>query len=327
MSTFRTTFQIPSFSVSIDHQDQILSLGSCFAEHMAQRLLDVKFPVVQNPFGILYNPLSIDTALRILLEQQVISEDILFNDKGVWHSPFHHSRFSGLDKTAVWNHIKSTLEAAKTHLNTSNRLIITLGTAFVYENIKSQQVVANCHKLPAREFRKRRLSVAEIGAVFIPVFKTLIEKNPDLDIILTVSPVRHIRDGVIENQRSKATLLLAVDEICKQIEAVHYFPAYELVLDDLRDYRFFAADMVHPSLVAIDYVWGKFGEAFFQKHTEELIGRIEKITTASQHRPFYPASDAHQLFIKKQLEKIRQLKQQYPFLDFSKEEEIFCSCG
>lgn len=323
MSTFRTILNISPFPMAISHQTSILCIGSCFAEHIGQQLLDTKFPVLQNPFGILYNPMSIYNALQILLEQQTISSDILFEHQGLWHSPFHHSRFSGLNKEEVWKNIEASLQQAKAHLKKTNRLIITLGTAFVYEDKHRQKIVANCHKLPAQQFQKRRLSVSEIVATFIPLFQTLIEKKSDLEIILTVSPVRHIRDGIVENQRSKAALVLAIDEICKAMKQVHYFPSYELVLDDLRDYRFFARDMVHPNSMAIDYVWTKFGEAFFKPNTQQLIGQIEKIIKASQHRPFQPQSEAHQTFIKKQLEKIALLKQQYPFLDFSKEKKAY----
>lgn len=323
MSTFRTVLNIPSFPLSIQHQDKLFCMGSCFAEHIGQRLSTLKFPIVLNPFGILYNPLSIARALQILLEKEEMTADILFEYQGLWHSPIHHSRFSGLSKKEVWDNILAVFNAAKEHFQTSKTIILTFGTAFVYEDKKTKEVFANCHKLPAHQFRKRRLSVAEIVNHFKPLLKQVIEQQSNLNIILTLSPVRHIRDGIIENQRSKATLSLAIEEICQQVEPVHYFPAYELVLDDLRDYRFFAADMVHPNATAIDYVWAKFGTAFFKSKTPQLIRQIEKIIKASQHRPFQPKSAAHQLFVKKQLEKIAQLEQQYPFLNFSKEKKLF----
>ncbi len=323
MNQFRTTLSASDFPFKISHQNQLLGLGSCFAEHIGARLERLKFPIVRNPFGILYNPMSMLKGLQLLQKQYQFSENDLFQHNGLWHSFQHHSQFSALDKAAVLAKIKKETQQASTALKQCDCLILTFGTAYVYKHLESQQIVANCHKLPARQFQKRRLGVAEIVEAYAPFLQEIQTANPALQVVLTLSPVRHIRDGIIENQRSKATLLLAVDALCEAFDFVHYFPAYELLMDDLRDYRFYATDMVHPSEVAIDYVWEHFQASLFSGETQQLNRQIQQVQQAAAHRPFQPKSVAHQTFLKKQLEKIRQLSEQYPILDFGEERSIF----
>lgn len=319
MPEFRTSLPTPTSPVRIHHEKQLFCMGSCFAEHIGQRLRQYKFSTVLNPFGIIYNPISIQIGLAMLQNDFHFTEKNIFHHQGLWHSYYHHGSFSSLSSSELMEHVEYSLQNARKALQNTDCLLLTLGTAFVFIHRKLGEVVANCHKLPAQEFNRRRLSVKEIVNALAPIFQQLKAQRPELDIILTVSPVRHLRDGFVENQRSKATLILALDELCQQLDFVHYFPAYELLLDDLRDYRFYAADMLHPAPLAIDYIWNYFGETFFDKTTQSINKQIEKIQKATQHRPFHPQSAEHQQFISNQLEKIQTLQQQYPFLNFKEE--------
>ena len=323
MSNFRTIFPLPEYPFQLHHQMMTISIGSCFAEHIGARLAALKFPICRNPFGILYNPMSIGNGLEFLLEDYLFKEEDLIQHHGIWHSFQHHSQFSGLDKAVVLGTIQKESEQAKAALKKVDCLILTFGTAYVYEHLEREQVVANCHKLAANNFRKHRLGVTEIVTAYRPLLQQLKNQNPAIKILFTVSPVRHIRDGIIENQRSKATLLLAIDALCEAFDFVHYFPAYEIVMDDLRDYRFYKADMVHPSEVAIDYVWDAFANSLFSEQSKQINRQIAKLQQAAAHRPFHVESEGHQSFLKKQLKKIELLSRQYAFLDFQEEQLVF----
>lgn len=319
MQSFRTVFPPFRSGVSIAHTDRVLCIGSCFAEQMGGRLERLKFPTLVNPFGIVFNPISIAKSLERLLSGEQFTEADLLENQGLWHSFEHHGRYSHPDKPVALDGINQSFSTAKFFLKKTNRLVVTLGTAHVFILKKTGEVVANCHKFPTGGFERRRLSVGEVTAALLPVFKKLKAELPDLEIIATVSPVRHLRDGLVENQRSKATLILALDEICGRLPHVHYFPAYELLLDDLRDYRFYAEDMAHPNQLGTDYIWQYFEDAFFEEKTRTLCGRIERVLTALAHRPFHAQSAEHQNFMKKQAAVLEQLKAEFPGLDFENE--------
>lgn len=321
--TFRTLVPPGNYPFSIDHTTKIMSIGSCFASHIAKRLDQAKFPTYLNPFGITYHPLAIAKGLTDLLEERPIAAEALFLHQDLWHSFDFHSDFSHPDQTIALSQMNQSLETARTFLSKAKVLIVTLGTAGAFIHQKSEHLVANCHKLPSTDFKRKRLSVAEITNSLSAVFSRIKQRQPDLKIILTLSPVRHVKDGLVENQRSKATLLLAIDQLCLDHAYIHYFPAYEMAIDDLRDYRFFEPDLIHPSKLAIDYIWGHFQAAFFSPESQDLIQRIRKIVQASLHRPFHPNTPSHQLFARQQLERIGAFKQAYPFLDFSREENHF----
>ena len=323
MQHFRTTLTKLNFDFDINHKDQILCVGSCFAENIAQKLQRNKFSTLLNPFGILYNPVSIEKALSMLLENYKFSEKELFENQGLWHSFHHHGHFSNPDKMKTLQTINNELSRGQAFLKTANRLIVTLGTANVFVYKKSGEIVANCHKLPGSEFDRKRLSVEVVTEKLSQIFNNLKIQNPDLQIITTVSPIRHIRDGLVENQKSKAILLLALDKICTNLDFVHYFPSYEILLDDLRDYRFYEADLIHPNTVAIDYIWDIFKQSFFEKETNDLNVGIEKIVVASQHRPFHVESAQHQSFLKQQIGKIEKLTEKYPHLNLKEEINLF----
>lgn len=323
MDNFRTKVKIPDFHFPIDHEDTIMCLGSCFAEHMFQKMEDHKFDVFLNPYGILYNPAVTGEGLSRLHKGTMASPDELVHRNELWHSFSHHGGFSHPDRSTAWQKMKAAFESGREFLKKTNKLLITLGTAYVYELKSTQKIVANCHKFPASYFNKRMLSVEEIiGALESPL-RQLKSQNPELEVILTVSPVRHIRDGLVENQRSKSALILATYHLTKNHDFIHYFPAYEIVLDELRDYRFFEKDMAHPNYLAVDYIWSIFGNSFFEENTRALNQRIGKIIQAAAHKPFYPKTKEHQQFLKKQLENIDQLKKEFPWLNFERELAIF----
>ncbi|MEO1626667.1 MAG: GSCFA domain-containing protein [Bacteroidota bacterium] len=317
MSPFRTSLPTPSYPFDIGHQTPLLAIGSCFAQHMGQRLQDLQFNLQLNPLGILYNPVSIAKAIHHLLTPSTFEESELFLHQGLWHSWDHHGQFSHSNPQQSLHHINARLQEAHAQLGQGQVLLLTLGTAQAFELRQSGQVVANCHKLPAPHFRRYRLTVNQIVSVLAKAFKSLAQQCPKLQVVLTVSPIRHIRDGLIESQRSKASLILAAGELCEQFDYLHYFPAYEWMLDDLRDYRFYANDMIHPSETAIDYIWQHFQEAFWSPQSRELAQKIRKVELASRHRPLHPDSQAHRQFIQKSLDNIKQLEEKYSFLDFS----------
>ncbi|MBC7775525.1 MAG: GSCFA domain-containing protein [Phycisphaerae bacterium] len=326
---FRTALTATSPPFQINHDHKMLLLGSCFTAHIGQKLTDLKFHAFTNPFGIVYNPVSMAHCLeRILAGDQPFAEAELFENAGLWHSWEHHGRFSKPDKSEALEGINAAYLQASEYLKNTDFLLLTFGTSDVFALRETGQVVANNHKMPAALFAPRRLSVSEIVERTLTVLQKIksvayLKGVPHFKVILTVSPVRHLRNGLVQNQRSKAALLLACEEICAQLDYAHYFPAYELLLDDLRDYRFYAADMVHPSEVAVDYVWQFFSDTFFDEKTRRLNERIEKIQAAAQHRPFHPDTEQHRTFLRTQMEAISRLKQEMPGLDFGAEEETF----
>lgn len=283
-------------------------VGSCFTEHIGARLTDLRFNTLINPFGIVYNPMSMATALeRLLDEKKQFSPEDLFENQGLWRSWDHHGHFAKPDRGQALESINTAFITASRHFAQTSRLLLTLGTAEGHYLLEQNRVVANNHKMPARLFESKRLSVEEVTAVLSACFQKLLVQHPQLQVVLSVSPVRHLRNGMVENQRSKAVLLLACEALCRQFPQVHYFPAYEILLDDLRDYRFYTADMLHPSEVAVDYIWSYFSDMFFSEETRRLNVELGKIATALRHRPFNPESEQHQAFVAAQKAALRQL--------------------
>jgi hypothetical protein len=294
---FRTEIKLQSIGFQLKHSDKILMMGSCFVENIAEKIVRNGFQADVNPFGIVYNPLSLGKGLSGLIKRTVYTGDALFEHQGVYHSFHHHSRFSGLNQVLVLEQINSRIRQSSLFLREANRLILTFGTATVYRLVSSGEVVANCHKLPAHCFREERLSVESIVQQWNELIQRLWALNPALQLLFTVSPIRHKKDGAHENQLNKATLLLAVDALIKANERCYYFPSYELILDDLRDYRFYAEDMLHPGQQAIDYIWEKFSEACFDVPTRERIQEWQSICQALSHRPLNPESEEYKRFL------------------------------
>ena len=320
---FRTKVELPASLPPVTHAGQILLLGSCFAENMGRQLAENKFRVDVNPFGILYNPFSVSTALVEILKGKVYQEEDLFAYKECWHSPMHHGYFSAFTPEETLHTINSRLHHAYKKLPELNWLMVTMGTAYVYKQKESGQVVANCHQLPESHFLRYRLSVEEIVEDYTALITEMSALNPDLKWLFTVSPIRHIRDGMHANQLSKSTLLLAIDRLQQLFpERVFYFPSYEIILDELRDYRFYADDMLHPSPLAIRYLWERFSETFFSSETKQVIVAVQDIRRDLAHKPFHPESEAYQRFLGQIVLKIERLIGKYPYLDFQKETEL-----
>src|SRR5687768_4600742 len=288
---FMLDIQLPKAEKLITHSHKIVSVGSCFTEHIGTALSDIKFNVLQNPNGILFDPSSVSSSLVSYIENKQYTEDDLFQLNEVWQSWQHHSRFSGVDKEKVLSGINESQTTAHQFLKNADWLIITLGTSFSYRLVKEKQMglynpafgagaVANCHRAPAQWFEKYMMPVAETIEALDQTIHQLFQFNKQINIIFTISPVRHIRDGVIENNRSKARLIEAVHHLVNKFDEVSYFPAYELVIDILRDYRFYSEDMVHPNYLATDFVLEKFLATYTAGETTILIKEIKNISIA-----------------------------------------------
>lgn len=314
MSEFQTKIQIQKSSISISYQDRIMTLGSCFAENIGKKLQDVYFETTINPFGVLYNPVSISKSIELLIENKPFTEKNLFEYHSIWQSFSHSSLYSDITAEKCLENINTSFENAASLIRNTNFLLITFGTAWVYENKKSGSVVSNCHKLPASNFNRRRLTVEEIVTDYSELINKLNHLFPDINVIFSVSPIRHWKDGAHENTISKSTLLLAIDALQNRFENVHYFQAYEIQLDELRDYRFYASDMLHPSDVAVDYIWKRFSETYFDENTMIIKKELEQFAGDLLHRPLHPESEEYQKFKKNTENKKNELKRKYPFL-------------
>lgn len=322
---FLLPFHVTPSSHKITYADKIIFIGSCFTEEIGKMMKELKFNVSQNPNGILYDPLSIASALDSYIENKQYKETDLFLLNEIWHSWQHHSVFSGMNKENVLENINRSQSEAHQFLKEASWLIITLGTSYNYQLKKSLQPVANCHKAPQDFFEKKLLSIEEITSHLSNVISNLQSCNSNLKIILTVSPVRHVRDGVVENNRSKARLIEAVHSIKENYKNVFYFPAYELIIDVLRDYRFYKSDLVHPTETATGFVFENFCNAFVDEREKKLLEEIKSVVAAMNHKPFHKQSAAHKKFMKVQLEKINAIKANYPLIDFTNEEKFFSS--
>ena len=324
---FTTPVDLPLNDTTITHNDRILLVGSCFAGNIGRMLQERKFRIEANPFGTQYNPLSINRVLRRIAEGNIFGAESpeLFMHNGKWHSIMHHSDFSRDTKERLLECINARLAQAHSIAKECDIVILTLGTAYAYIRKSDNTVAGNCHKLPAREFERRLLTIEEIACDFEDTIDRYRKNNPAVRFIFTVSPIRHLRDGAHDNQKSKATLLLAIDRIIgKHPECCSYFPAYEIVLDELRDYRFYAEDMLHPSETAVKYIWECFAKCYFGKETAALNERIEDIMKGLSHRPFDSSSDGYRQFIENITCRIDELTVRYRYLDFEKETKL-CS--
>jgi hypothetical protein len=288
---FRTEVNIKPQPDSISYKTEILSIGSCFADEIGLRLKDLNFPIDVNPAGIIFNPVSIADFFKNAIIENQNDELILERDSLFYHYGFH-SKVYGTTKSELKNEIEAISRRVKSKLLNGNVLLITFGTAWVYRHIQSNQIVANCHKIPQKEFTKELLSLDDLKRLYSDVFKQLVDKNPSLKIMLTVSPVRHVKDGVHENNLSKSVLLLLTDYLVKEFEQVNYFPAYELIVDDLRDYRFYKEDLIHPTKQAVDYVFDKFSETHFSEKTKQGVTLQKAMLNLKAHRSLHFSDDA-----------------------------------
>ncbi len=298
------------------HSDKIMLMGSCFSDNIGAKLKDAMLSVMVNPFGTIFNPLSIASGLDKIIDNVTIAGADLFMSSGVWNSYDFHSRFSMASKDAALQRMNSSIAEAHEHLKECNTLIITLGTAVVYRRRDTGEVVTNCHKVPQQEFSRRLASVEEITEALFKTVQRLHEFNASLRVVFTVSPIRHIADGLEMNSLSKAVLRVAVNNVVRQFKGfVGYFPAFEIVMDDLRDYRFYSADMVHPSETAIEYIWQTFQATYFDDRSTQAIARCERVSKRLKHRPMNNNPDVVARFNADTQAVIANLKKEYPYIN------------
>ncbi|HSH18995.1 MAG TPA: GSCFA domain-containing protein, partial [Draconibacterium sp.] len=316
---------VPVFSQQTGYKKKNMFIGSCFTENIGNRMVELKYNVDVNPFGILYNPVSVAKGLRILLENQNITSEDLVQANGLWHSFYHHGRFSATNKKEVLEEINSRIKLSADFLKTTDFLCVTFGTAWVYRYKKTGQFVSNCHKLPATEFDRVRLTIAEIVSEYRTLLTEIRKLNPSLKVVFTVSPIRHWKDGAIENQLSKAVLLLAIDDLIHEFgdDFCVYFPAYEIVMDELRDYRFYAEDMIHISEVTVNYIWEKFEASLIDNESQLIAVQVRKIVNAYNHRPIHKKTKEYMNFLKKMAEEAVHLESKYKYLNLIVEKEYF----
>ncbi len=311
---FFTQVELNKNDLEIDYKSKIITIGSCFSDNIGEKLSNAFFDIKTNPLGVLYNPISVKNGLELLMNTYLFKEDDLFEHNSLWNSFSHSSFFSHEDKLTTLNSINSTLSTTRAFFQETNFLFITFGTAWVFEEKETRKIVSNCHKLPSSYFRRYRLSINEIVEQYNVLLEKIHSKFPKLQIVFTVSPIRHWKDGANENTLSKSTLQLTINELQKKFSFVHYFPAYEIMLDELRDYRFYKSDMIHPNQVAIDYLWERFGYLYFSQKTENLKKELEKFRKMLEHRPRNKNITEYQLLLEKIEQKKNNLIERYPFL-------------
>lgn len=319
----RTTINVDPSDIKITSRDKVMFIGSCFATYMGDKMQLCKMPVMINPAGTVFNPVSVSNTLKNLISGIIVTSDDLYYHEGTWISLSHYTDFSSDDQGSLIEKVNDCNLKAGAFLKESGFLFITFGTARTYRFRKTGAVVSNCHKLPSSMFDSELLAVNDIVNQWESLLDRLAEFNPDLKVIFTISPVRHWKDGAHGNQVSKSVLLLAVEELLKHHSGPAYFPAYELLIDDLRDYRFYSDDMLHPSATAIEYIWEKFSGAFFDAETVNLQNEILKINRAFNHRLISGSLVKRKAFAEKMLKQISELQSRYDFFDFTQETEYF----
>jgi len=303
----------------IDYDSTLFLLGSCFVENIGRKFQYYQFRNLQNPTGILFHAEAIENLIGKSIEQKTYKTADVFNFNDRWHCFDAHSVLSDPSKEILLANLNNALLKTRDQLENATHIIITLGTAWVYKNIETQKPVANCHKLPQKNFTKELLAEEEIEESLKSIIANIRKVNKNASVIFTISPVRHLKDGFVENQRSKANLISAVGKIMEateQFKNLHYFPAYEIMLDELRDYRFYAEDMVHPNNLAIEYIWERFKNVWISEKAESVMKEVEEIRKGLSHKPFNEDSEQHQLFLKSLNEKILVLNKEFPFMNF-----------
>ena len=320
---FRTEIDIEKSPYPIEHDKNILTIGSCFAQNIGEYFNHYRFNIMGNPYGVLYNPVSIFNSFKLVLDKKEFTQRDLIEANGEWHSFYHHSDFSHHEPNICLDKINSGLKATTDFLNNSELVIITYGTAYVYRNIEQDIVVSNCHKIPAKDFERNRLSLIETKKTIEQTINLLKTINENIRIIFTVSPVRHWKDGAANNQISKSTLLLAINDVIKTHKNCEYFPSYEIIMDDLRDYRFYNSDLLHPNRIATDYIWEKFSKAMLSDNCLSIMNEVEKIVKSREHKVRNVKSKNHQAFIKTNIKKIITLQKKHTHLNLGEDESFF----
>ncbi len=325
MDLFRTIVNVPESRRKLDYDTSSLWMGSCFTENIGVRLKDLKFPAEVNPFGVLYNPESIKNSIVILKEKRLFTEEDLLYGNDLWYSFYHHSSFSHPDRDICLQKINNSIERASRLLENAAFLFITFGTARVYKLKESGAVVSNNHKLPQDRFRNELLEVDDIVDSYKILIDGLQKFNPGLHLVFSLSPVRHWKDGATGNQISKSTLMLAIAKLTEVFGNVSYFPAYEIVMDELRDYRYYGDDMIHINNQGVEYIWKRFMDSFFATSALSPAKQISDISQGIRHRPFNPFTEKHRLFLRGLLERITLIEKSLPSVDFSDEKREILS--
>lgn len=320
---FHLNFKADAFADKLSYGQRSLFIGSCFAENIGEKMQGHKFNCLINPHGVLYNPTSIAQALTRYLNDTPLKEEELFYTNEQWNSWEHHSRYSDADKDQCIKSINQEIAAAHKYLKEAQWLFITFGSSFVYKRKDTGNYVGNCHKVPASQFEKELLASEDIVKKYSDLILQLKKFNPNLKIVFTVSPVRYIRDGVVENNRSKANLITAVHELVDAFDHVFYFPAYEIVIDELRDYRFYKEDLVHPNEIAVNYVYEKLIEVLLDESTKKQQEKILELLNAMRHKPFNVQSEAHLRFKANYLARCKEIQKELPVINLKKEEAYF----
>ena len=313
---FRTTVKTGENRSWLHHSDKVVLLGSCFSDNMGSKLQGALIDALVNPMGTLYNPMSISCGVRRLVNNEPIAGRDLFMQGGVWNSYDFHSRYSLPDKQATIDRMNQRIEQGHQALQSAQLLTVTLGTAMIYRLKATGDVVANCHKVPQHEFDRRMATVDEMAGELDKMLTLLHEFNPGLHVIFTVSPIRHIADGLGTNSLSKASLRVAInDAIAGRGDYCDYFPAYEIMMDDLRDYRFYGYDMVHPSDVAVEYIWQAFQATYLDDRSALAVSRCERVYKRLQHRPMSANRETVERFNADTASVVRNLIKEYPYLE------------
>ncbi|PWI31147.1 GSCFA domain-containing protein [Flavobacteriaceae bacterium LYZ1037] len=303
----------------IDYHSKLLLFGSCFVENMGEKLEYFKFQNLQNPFGILFQPLAIENLITNAINKKVYTEEDVFYFNEQWYSFETHSKLSSFSKEDLLHHLNEQIKATNKHIKAASHIIITLGTAWVYRQIETDTIVANCHKVPQKKFLKELLSIEAISESLQSIIALIKSVNDTATVIVTVSPVRHLKDGFVENTRSKAHLISAIHSLFSSrtmSKGLYYFPSYEIMMDELRDYRFYAEDMIHPSQTAISYIWERFQEVWMSNEASKTMEEVDAIQKGFQHKPFHPNSEAHKLFLQKLSDRKVKLQSHFSHISF-----------
>ena len=309
---FRILCKIPTYPFAIDYSDGCFFIGSCFADSIGRYMVDIGFNTTSNPFGVLYNPVSIAQTLRLFCgEQDIQFRDVFESQNGYRHWQLH-SRFRHNDRDSFLHELQQLRKQSSDRLKASKFLILTLGSSYAWRKNSDQQIVANCHKMPASLFTRELLSVEEMVSSLTTICFEYLSTNTDRKIVFTVSPVRYVRDGLINSNRSKARLIEVCHQLTEKFKSVNYFPAFELINDELRDYRFFKEDMAHPTDTATNYVWEKFREALFAEDALEFFQLASKIAKMKQHSIQDPQNEASKRFCKMIKDKENELLERFP---------------
>ncbi|WP_296637667.1 GSCFA domain-containing protein [Polaribacter sp.] len=300
----------------IDYNASILLLGSCFSENIGNKLNYFKFKQLQNPFGILFHPKAIEQFVTDVINKKTFTKEDLVYQNERYHSFDAHSSLSEVDESTILNNLNSEILATQKYLENTSHLIITLGTAWVYRFKKTNKIVANCHKIPQKKFLKELLNIAEITNSLESIVSLIKSTNPNITILFTVSPVRHLKDGFTQNTQSKSHLISAIHEVVNIRKNVHYFPSYEIMMDELRDYRFYAEDMIHPNKTAIQYIWKRFTEVWLAENMTSTLKEVDIIQKGIAHKPFNATSKEHKEFLQNLSLKKKLIITKYPHIKF-----------